>query len=104
MSTSIPIKHSTAAIQITVTATATSLYDLMVTADAGVATFLPKASISYINPEGDVRVSTNATPTASTGLKIKADTVFKYTGDPKQLIMIASSNTAVNVEVFKQIS
>jgi hypothetical protein len=93
-------KTSDSAIQVTVTSTATSLKDLLDTANGSALEFPEEVNAIELNAEGDVRYSTAGTPTISKGMKLNSGETRILRGTTlNQIKMIASSNTLVNVEI-----
>ena len=87
------------ALQVTVTTTATSLRDLLQTADATLTdAMLRHAQYIRLDAEGAVRWGVGGDPTASVGQRLQNNTPEEFYGiTPDEMILIASGNTSVNV-------
>lgn len=89
------------AIQVTVTTTATSLKDLITTADWTI-TVPNDCNYIVLNAEWDVRYSSCWTPTTSIGMKLASwETLIKEWVSPNTIKLIASGSTKVNVELWR---
>ena len=88
-------------IQVTVTWTATSLKTLMATVDA-TEIFEADLDTIWINPESDIRWAVYNSPTVTKGMKLVWSATFVLTWvNPKDLYLIASWDTACNVQLWK---
>ena len=94
-------KTSDAALQVTVTSTATSLADLMDTANSDQLNLPSSVNAIEINTEWNIRYSACGTPTTSVWMQLETNQTRIITGvHPRDLKLIASTNTACNVEVW----
>lgn len=94
-------KTSNAALQVTVTSTATSLADLMDTANGDQLYLNTDVNAIEICTEGDIRYSGSGTPTASIGMILETkDTRIIRGVHPSQLLLIASGDTLCNVDIW----
>lgn len=94
------VKTSDNAVQITVTTTATTLKNLLDTANGSALDLSSNVNAIELNAEGTIRYSTAGTPTTSKGMKINTDETRILSGiNLTDIRLIASSNTLVNVEV-----
>ena len=94
------------ALQITVTSTATSIKDLIQTADADFtdAMFKGTNAIDFIEiqPVGNISISNNSTPTATVGTIIYKATIFAIQGiDARKLKMIRIGTSDVKVNILR---
>jgi len=92
-----------AASKITVTATATNLYDLLDTA-ASTANDLPGSlnAVDLVVEDGDIRMLLDGnTPTAANGILLSSGCVYSFRGIPltKMQLIRVSSDVAVSVQV-----
>ena len=93
-----------AASKISVTTTATSLYDLLDTA-ASAANSLPGDlnAVDLVVEDGDIRVLFDGnTPTAANGLLLKTTNIYSFRGVPLtklKLIRAGGADVAVSVQV-----
>ena len=89
-----------AAAQVSATTTATSLKDLLQTADSSLTDEMLR-SISYVrlDAEGAVRWNIGGNPTSSVGQRLQDNTPEEFVGvHPEDIILIvAASTVAVNV-------
>lgn len=94
------------ALQITVTNTATSIKDLIQTADADFtdAMFKGTNAIDYIEiqPEGSISIANGATPTSTKGTIVYKATIFPIQGvDARNLKMIRVGAADVKVNILR---
>lgn len=90
--------------QITVTATATSVYDLLITAWATASILAADINFIVLNPEAEIRYSSNWTPTAAIGMKIASwgtTTITWVWLKDLKLIRTGASDVLVNIEIGK---
>ncbi len=88
------------AIQITATTTATTLKDLLDTANSSALDLAGQINYIELNAEGDIRYAMGGTPTTTKGMKVNSEETRIITGVTlDQILIIAGSNTLINVEI-----
>ena len=94
-------KTSDAALQIVVTTTATSLKDLLDTANGGALDLPTNLDAVLLNAEtGDIRISASGVPSITKGLIIaQGQTRIEEGINFSDFFLIASVNTNVNVDI-----
>ena len=94
-------KTSDAALQIVVTTTATSLKDLLDTANSGALNLRTNLDAVLLNAEdGDIRISASGVPSLTKGLIIaQGQTRIEEGVNFADFFLIASVNTKVNVDI-----
>lgn len=94
-------KLSQAGSQPSATATATSLKNLIQTADSNITDAdLAGIEIIELNPEGDIRYLVGAEPTTAKGMALLSGQTRVLEGvHPKDLYLIASATTKVNIQL-----
>lgn len=94
------------ALQITVTATATSLKDLIQTADVSFtdAMFKGTNAVDFVElqPVGNISISNESTPTATVGTIIYKATIMPVSGvDARKLKMIRIGTSDIKVNILR---
>ena len=94
-------KLSQAGSQITVTTTATSLKDLIQTADSNITDAqLLDINLVELNPEGDIRYLVGSSPTTSKGMALLSGQTRVLEGvNPQDVYLIASDSVLTNIQI-----